>query len=652
MRVRSSSTILKLLAPLGIAFTFSCMLFLFTMQTPAMAQTAHALPTTYYPQQNAVLKTPPPYVTIQFNEQLNPDVSRIVVVNPSNQEVDNHDSRIGGDDLSMTVTLPLLPAGTYVVAWRTHSATDGHIAAGSYLFHVENAAGIVPALTGSLPSGNFPGEAGNAPTNGLDTFTFLEAIARWVTTVALAMFLGIVFWWLIVMPRQSLDISRLRGDFTTTMLQSADIALESIAAAAFAELLFQAMSLDNSVRGATNVSLIEGILLQSHYGQFLLSRFILAIVGIIVIWIPRWQHTGTLRIRQIIVSLFSLVLTLAFLYSGHGGASIVWWGPPVDLLHILAMGVWLGGIFTLAACVFPVLRGRSQNEVVGYLVVNLPAFSLAALVGAILLAVTGPLNATVRMQSISQMWTTTYGQVLMLKILLYFVMVAISYYHVFRLRPRLAAKYAMGMPSAGSRLTVINWLEDRMHAFERWQSPADLTPQIAGSAASIALSKATDAEPLAQLIQRLIRIEVGCGVVILLCSALLSPLSQTLAPSFVASSTFGATGGNQTFTQAADTLQVTLTISPGRFGANQVTVVIKNPDGTFATDGTVIITANMVEMDMGTNTFNLTASGQPGTYQGSVDLSMAGHWNLETIIRTKQDPSHLHRTTFTVAASF
>ena len=71
----------------------------------------HALPVHYNPAQNAVLRTPPTKVQITFSEHLNPDISKIVVVNPSNQQVDNRDSQISGDALTMTVTLAAAPGG-------------------------------------------------------------------------------------------------------------------------------------------------------------------------------------------------------------------------------------------------------------------------------------------------------------------------------------------------------------------------------------------------------------------------------------------------------------------------------------------------------------------------------------------------------------
>src|SRR5215831_4617163 len=103
----------------------------------------------------------------------------------------------------MTVTLPLLPAGTYVVFWRTHSADDGHIAGGSYIFHIARADGSVPPLTGPLPRGNSIGGAGTP--SSLDFPSLLGAVGRWGTLLGLTVLLGMIFWLVFVQTRQPLS---------------------------------------------------------------------------------------------------------------------------------------------------------------------------------------------------------------------------------------------------------------------------------------------------------------------------------------------------------------------------------------------------------------------------------------------------------------
>ena len=157
-------------------------------------------------------------------------------------------------------------------------------------------------------------------------------------------------------------------------------------------------------------------------------------------------------------------------------------------------------------------------------------------------------------------------------------------------------------------------------------------------------------EQVANAMMLWIRIEASIGAAVLLCAALLGPLAGTLqvAPA----TSYGGTGGAQTLTQQVDGLTVTLTASPGRFGTNTFTVVITNPDGAPASNGSVFIVTSMVEMDMGQDTINLSPTSAPGTYSGQGEIPMAGHWRLEVVIRTHEDPNHLHTVTFTIHTSF
>jgi putative copper export protein len=367
------------------------------------------------------------------------------------------------------------------------------------------------------------------------------------------------------------------------------------------------------------------------------------------------------KVQQVVVVVaFSLGLAIAFEYSGHGGAASQWWAPIIDLLHLLANSVWLGGLFVLALVITPLLRRRDVGDRAAYLARSVPAFSVPALIAVAFVTVTGPLNATVRMTSVHQLWTTPYGILLVAKSLLFIGMVAISYVHAFRLRPALAG--ATGIvdpaPTAWIRgIPVVGSFVTRALPFVQMpkNEPGGLVAVIP-TGGTVALPRTSDKRGDGRSTERIMRwmsIEAAIGGVVLLCAALLAPLAGTLTPNVSSSNAgFGATGGDQTFTQKADNLTVTLNVSPGKFGTNTFTVVVKNPDGSFASNGTVFLESVMVEMDMGTNEIDLTATSAPGTYSGQGVLAMAGHWHLEAVIRTLQDPGHLHRTTFTVSASY
>ncbi len=635
---------------------------------------AHALPTSYSPTPNARLKVSPPDVTIHFSEHLASTDSELVVVNPSNQEVDNHDSHILSDDLSMEVTLPLLSAGTYVVFWETHSADDGHITGGSYLFYIERADGTVPPLSGPLPTGHFPGAAGSAssPINGP---TLVEALFHWLALVALTLLLGAITWLAFVRPL--LGGNNLQERWSRLWI----VALVAMLVGTVGEVAAQAFALDGTWQSLASPPLYSSILFQSRFGWLILARVALAIMGLIVLGSTSLRHSlRPQNVRNALV-LYGLIFAVAFVYSGHGGTSPAWWGVLADFAHLLANGVWLGGLGVLVFVVLPALPSDPLERARAITCMQ-DAFAIPALLSVAALAITGPLNANQRMYSFDQFWTTGYGITLLVKIGLFVVMIALSAFHSFWVRPRLETlaratiepgdmEFRELLPAAtpASSNGITHWMERQLASFE-----ARVTPSLAVALSRVEVptveelrQETDDTQSIREIRLRLrdlgvsdltkailsaIRFEAVIGLGVLLCVALLSPLSSTLTPVVNGGAGFGATGGSQTLTRTVDGLHVTLSVNPGHFGTNTFQVSITYPDGTPASGGSVFLITNMVEMDMGTNQINLQAGTSPGVYSGQGDLPMPGHWRITTDIRTGRDPNTLHSTVFTISASF
>jgi copper transport protein len=100
----------------------------------------------------------------------------------------------------------------------------------------------------------------------------------------------------------------------------------------------------------------------------------------------------------------------------------------VDLLHVTAASVWLGGLAALALA----LRGSGDRARM------LRRFSNLALVSVIVLATTGVIRALSELDSVDQLWSTGYGRVLLVKSGLLTVLIAIGWLNRYRLVPRLS----------------------------------------------------------------------------------------------------------------------------------------------------------------------------------------------------------------------
>ena len=91
-----------------------------------------------------------------------------------------------------------------------------------------------------------------------------------------------------------------------------------------------------------------------------------------------------------------------------------------DVLHVLSAGMWAGGILALASLRPP--EGWTSLEARAML----ERFGRVALIAFGITALTGLLRATEQLHGLSDLWTTTYGIVLLLKSAGVLVMLALS----------------------------------------------------------------------------------------------------------------------------------------------------------------------------------------------------------------------------------
>jgi copper transport protein len=116
-------------------------------------------------------------------------------------------------------------------------------------------------------------------------------------------------------------------------------------------------------------------------------------------------------------------------FAGHAldpGRS--WLEVPVDLLHVAAASVWLGGLVGLVL----LLRGDGQRDLL------LRRFSNLAFASVVVLAATGVIRAFSELRSVGQVWSTGYGRVLVVKTVLLALLGALGWLNRYRLVPRLS----------------------------------------------------------------------------------------------------------------------------------------------------------------------------------------------------------------------
>jgi copper transport protein len=86
-----------------------------------------------------------------------------------------------------------------------------------------------------------------------------------------------------------------------------------------------------------------------------------------------------------------------------------WLAVPVDILHVTAAAMWVGGLFALVVIV--PLEGVPPETVRR----AARRFSTFALASVVAVALTGALRAVAELSAFSQLWTTSYGRAILAK---------------------------------------------------------------------------------------------------------------------------------------------------------------------------------------------------------------------------------------------
>ncbi len=593
---------------------------------------AHAILVRSDPAKGAVLATAPTVVRMWFTESLNPTFSTARVLNATQIQVDKNNAHVATNDATeMDVNLPpKLPPSTYVVIWRTQSANDGHILTGSFIFTVANPDGSTQKTSGSLAGQDQLGEGTSGAAAGqFDGTTLFSLLMVTLVELGTVFWVGAQFWRAFVLQllepkdvEQQAILQRTEQRFdrvfslpTLLLIFCADIGV----------LLGQALLLTNGqITPAFSLTLLVGLVSTGNFGTYWLLRQLVVVLALcitLVVLITKQLPKAVMEVFVWANLLLGLALLIALTLSGHAAAisgNLAVFAVLSDWLHLLAASLWIGGMMYVATTYLPILRHVAVKTRVESLLTVLPRYSPLAIAGVVIMTVTGPFNATTRMTSFTQLLSTAYGRVLIVKVLLVAALLLTSAYHVCILRPRLNKDYKK-----------YKTLEDVPVGGEETRTAHEVK------------SGERRIEQRGRKLTSMLRWEPLLGVAVLLCTGLLTIFSGTLLPTTptqaqqpvqavptVASNPFTTT------TKTTDgQFTLTFTVTPNQFGNNEFIVSVKDATGQADTKVGVSLYNTMQDMDMGTRHVNLLPDGQ-GRFKGSDQLDMSGHWAVRIDVRT------------------
>ncbi len=138
----------------------------------------------------------------------------------------------------------------------------------------------------------------------------------------------------------------------------------------------------------------------------------------------------------------SLGLTAALAWTGHAGSTAGAMGIlhlTADTLHLLAAAIWIGGLVSLVL-LLSVSRNDRTDAGVSFARDATQRFSIMGVAIVVVVLATGIVNGWILVGSWHALIATFYGQLLILKIALFAVMLLIAAANRFWLMPRLALR--------------------------------------------------------------------------------------------------------------------------------------------------------------------------------------------------------------------
>ena len=374
---------------------------------------AHAGLVKSLPAAGARLLDRPQAVVLEYNEDLDPEATRVELRDSSGRVVvagpgtaDRASRRI------LRLEIGGLVDGAYAAVWRARSAVDGHVTEGWVGFSVGASAG--PASL--LPPPGTPDPATVFPP-------LVDVLARWLCYLAAAVGLGSVAFAGLARrtSHRSADpgVDRL---IISDVLRLSLIGLIALAAATVVFAAVQAIQAFDRASGP-GVALLQ--FSRTRTGRLLALR--LASVGALYWLVSRRTGPGLLRFWWPAVGLVAGTL-LTFSLHGHGAARGSLAQTTAGWLHLAAMTAWLGGLAPLFAAV---RRGGTSAAPL------VRRFSLVAIVSVGVLALTGSFNASRSVLSWEALVSTTFGRALVVKICLFGVLLALGAVNLLVLSPRL-----------------------------------------------------------------------------------------------------------------------------------------------------------------------------------------------------------------------
>jgi copper transport protein len=530
---------------------------------------AHAGLVRTEPSASRTVNSPPSRVLLSYTEPIEARFAIVSVTDAAGKQV-TAGSPQSAPGAPQTLLTPLrrVPEGWYLVFWRVISA-DGHPVRGAFTFAV----GPNP---GPPPQFQVPSLSETATTTRL-------LVSRWVVFLSLLAALGL-FVLRAVVARSVVRV------VPGTSLRPLSLAFgAALGVALVAVPLYVVFTTAQfTLRSAFDLGAIVPAARASGFGRdYLELELVLALFGLaafVALYLDRPERPQRSVVELVALPAALLAGAAALVLpalAGHAGQK----APrglslPLDIAHMGAAAIWLGGLIGLV--VFWLSVGSARR--IAALAHVVPRFSAVAFCSVLVLVGTGIGSAFLELPTFATLWETSYGQALLVKIGLLCGALLLAGVNLARTKPRLQA--AGVRPSVGPGAAVLL----------RRLVQGEIVFVVAALFAAVVLtSLAPPASALARL--KNIAARVGPG-----------PVSEVVAKG---------------------PYRLHVEVSPNRAALPNTFSVAITRDGRTVRGAQVVSRFDMLDMEMGEQSFRFPER-KPGVFTKSAPaLVMVGHWALQ-----------------------
>ena len=501
---------------------------------------AHAELLTSDPQPGQVLDTAPTRVTLTFNESVEISLGAIRLFDGTGAAIDISPARHpDGQGDVVEVDVPELANGSYVVDWRVVSS-DSHPVHAAFTFQVGPDSNLGAGLLDQIIDSS---HTGKAASTGL-------TVSRSLVTAAIAIvFGGLLACGVGIVPfgrrqRVIIGVAAAIGTISGLLAMPLEVAytagrsLDVITDGSAWRAVFDTTIGVAWVVRAAAIALTAAILLPTHSRSRSSWWTAVLVVGLVTVGI-------------------------ASAYGGHG-ASGRWHylGVFITMLHVASMAVWLGGLALLFVSFSDIDREGVER------------FSNLALLAVASIVITGTIQGFRQVGSIDGLTTTTYGKLLIWKVVVVAAVIGVA---------------AVARASTHGRLSL---------------STASV------GAAGVGFDRVR--------LRRAISLESVLAIAVVVVTSLLMAANPSQA---TASAPFSTT-------LTTDGYLATVNVAPARVGANEMHIYLSSPNSSLTQADDVTVTIQDPSRDVDPIKIDVAKAGAGHVINNSAWFPYAATWRL------------------------